>query len=328
MKKILASVMIGVMLLSGCSVIDSISNEIVDQVSNVVQSTDKYVVTIQNANMNGTTHTYKDVFDNFFAYPTWKHFTSDDGQEVVEFTGECTYDNQNVKALIQFAITNENGDYLEWETRYLSFNNVSQPLIMLAALLEKAVLEYENKAAREIEIKNDSADLSEKELIKVVQKNLSVPYNSRITYTIGKKQYNEVWDAYYVSVDFYENGKMVAGANVDIKTGELISNIMGYIPTSDMEDAQQEEVIISVDKAKTIAANEAKKQLPGSGYDRVDEIFKERESSKNYLICVTLSDGFSGAAYYYRVNKKTGMVTYMGANQVGWEALDGCEEFK
>ena len=144
MKKILLLVMIGVMLLSGCSAVDSVSDDIVDQVTNVVQSTDKYVMTIQNANMNGTTYTYKDAFSNFFAYPTWKHFTSDDGREVVEFTGECTYDNQNVKALIQFVITNETEDYLEWETTYLSFNNVSQPLIMLSALLDKVVEEYDN----------------------------------------------------------------------------------------------------------------------------------------------------------------------------------------
>ena len=149
MKKISLLLVVCIILLSGCSAAESVINEIDDQISNVVQSTDPYVVTIQNANMNGTEYTYKEVFDNFFAYPTWKHFTSDDGQEVVEFTGECTYDNQQVKALVQFLITSETDDYIEWEATYLSFNNVSQPMIMLSALFEKAIIEYDTEAASE-----------------------------------------------------------------------------------------------------------------------------------------------------------------------------------
>ena len=143
MKKIfLTVVLIASLILSGCSAVDSLSDDIYDQVSNVTQSTNKYIMTIQSAKMNGSSHTYKEVFDNFFSYPTWKHFTSTEGQEVVEFTGKCMYDNQNVKAKIQFVITNETADYLEWEASYLSFNDVSQSLLMLGALFEAAIQEY------------------------------------------------------------------------------------------------------------------------------------------------------------------------------------------
>ncbi len=149
MKKILVLFLSAAMLLSGCSSLENLSEDIVDQVSNVVQSNDKYVVTVQNATLNDTSYTYKEVFNNFFAYPTWKHFTSTEGEEVVEFTGECTYDGQQVKAKIQYVITNETEDYLEWETAHFSFNNVSQSFIMLSALMEKAVSEYENKIDNE-----------------------------------------------------------------------------------------------------------------------------------------------------------------------------------
>ena len=143
-KTILSFLLVLMLLLSGCATGDSIVDEVVDQVTSVAQSEEPHILTIQSAEMNGTSHTYKEVFDNFFAYPTWKYFIGENGEKVVEFTGECLYDEQQVKARIQFVITNETEDYMEWDTTYLSFNDVSQNLFMLSALLETAVEEYEN----------------------------------------------------------------------------------------------------------------------------------------------------------------------------------------
>ena len=214
MKRILIMVLAVLMLFTGCT--------------ELIEDTDVYVATIKSAYMNGTSYTYDEVFSNFFSFPIWTHFTSSDGQEVVEFKGNCTYDNEPVRAKIQFVITYETEESISWEASYLSFNNVNQPLIMLAALMEKAIEEYDEEKTNQIAQKNAGADLSEKELIKITKKNLGVPDKKGITYEMGNKQYNEVWDAYYVGIYFYENGDAVAGANVDIKTGELISNIMGY----------------------------------------------------------------------------------------------------
>jgi hypothetical protein len=118
----------------------------------LIEDTDVYVATITNAYMNGTSYTYDEVFSNFFSFPIWTHFTSSDGQEVVEFKGNCTYDNEPVRAKIQFVITYETEESISWEASYLSFNNVNQPLIMLAALMEKeggmsATKEKKTKAA-------------------------------------------------------------------------------------------------------------------------------------------------------------------------------------
>lgn len=53
--------------------------------------------------------TYEDAFTSFFATPRWKYFESEDGQDVVEFTGDCTYQDVPVKARIQFVVDEENG---------------------------------------------------------------------------------------------------------------------------------------------------------------------------------------------------------------------------
>ncbi|MDO4562882.1 MAG: hypothetical protein Q4C12_03510 [Clostridia bacterium] len=130
--------------LCGCSSLDAVTNDVIDQTSNIIQQEDEYVVAVQNAVVTGHSCTYKEAFDSFFAYPTWKHFTSDENKDVVEFTGSCTYDNANVKAKIQFLITSEQENYIQFEASYLSFNDVSQNLLMLSALIEKAVCQCQD----------------------------------------------------------------------------------------------------------------------------------------------------------------------------------------
>ena len=142
-KQIVAVVLIALML-GGCASTDQIADDFVDYAYELAQDNDVYVETIKSTKMPGYSCTYNQAFSNFFAYPKWKHFTSDTGDEVVEFTGECEYDGQQVKALIQFTITNEYDNYIEWEASYLSFNNVSQNILMLGALLEKTAEEYQS----------------------------------------------------------------------------------------------------------------------------------------------------------------------------------------
>lgn len=77
-------------------------------------------------------------FPNFFAQPQWKHFKSDDQQNVVEFTGDCTYQDVPVKARIQFVVDEKAGTF---ETTYLAFNEVPQNRLVLSALLEKTFTE-------------------------------------------------------------------------------------------------------------------------------------------------------------------------------------------
>lgn len=141
--KFLLSILLPMLILSsGCAVSDQVASDIVDNAYELIQEDDVYVEAIKSATMQGYGCTYGQAFSHFFAYPKWKHFTSDTGYEIVEFTGDCLYDEQTVKALIQFTITNQNGNYIEWEATYLSFNNVTQNLLMLSELLDTAAREY------------------------------------------------------------------------------------------------------------------------------------------------------------------------------------------
>lgn len=46
--------------------------------------------------------TYGEAFDDFFEDPSWDYFQSDDGRDVVEFTGGCSYRGENADIYIQF----------------------------------------------------------------------------------------------------------------------------------------------------------------------------------------------------------------------------------
>jgi hypothetical protein len=99
--------------------------------------------------------TYEEAFENFFAYPTWEYFKGtqdgpdDDGDgepdytiddiDVVEFTGNCTYSDVEVKALVQFQLDIDAGTF---EATYLSFNDVPQSSSMITELLSTVFETY------------------------------------------------------------------------------------------------------------------------------------------------------------------------------------------
>lgn len=51
--------------------------------------------------------TYEQAYENFFSNPQWRGFTADTGESVVEFTGGCTYYDEDAKVYIQFVIESE-----------------------------------------------------------------------------------------------------------------------------------------------------------------------------------------------------------------------------
>ncbi len=108
-----------------------------------LSNSDVYVETIQATNLEDSEYTYEEIFNDFFANPTWKHFTSEDGQEIVEFTGECTYDENEVKVTIQYLITNETETTLEWELAYFDIDGESQDLSMFDGMVKTAIESYQ-----------------------------------------------------------------------------------------------------------------------------------------------------------------------------------------
>jgi hypothetical protein len=136
-KQILSlAVVIVLALCSACSeaVMRNTGKEVMDAVSGVTDANNKYVLMVKNGyRENNPELTYDKAFSAFFGTPRWSYFKSDDGLDVVEFTGDCVYADVEVKARIQFVVDED-----EWtfEATYLSFNEVPQDMLTLAILIE------------------------------------------------------------------------------------------------------------------------------------------------------------------------------------------------
>ena len=113
----------------------------------LVQSNNENVLGVKNGSpLNYPGITYGEAFESFFSSPTWTYFEgtregSDTVYDIVEFTGNCTYMNEKVKALIQFELNNDDGTFY---ASYLSINDVPQSQIMLYGLIDKAFSEYKD----------------------------------------------------------------------------------------------------------------------------------------------------------------------------------------
>lgn len=103
---------------------------------------DVYVDTIQSANLEYSEYTYKEIFNDFFTNPTWEHFTSTEGEDVVEFTGNCYYGEDKIAVLIQYLITYEDETSLEWVLNYFEIDGVAQDVATYDELITAAIEGY------------------------------------------------------------------------------------------------------------------------------------------------------------------------------------------
>lgn len=143
-RAIILGIILSVCFLTGCR-----SDDISDQVSNVIQASDENILGVKNSCPNAYPDiTWGEAFESFFSKPTWKYFVGtvegadNDGDgkpdytinnvETVEFTGYCFYQDVEVKALIQFTIDKENETF---EVTYLSLNDVPQSDDMIYELV-------------------------------------------------------------------------------------------------------------------------------------------------------------------------------------------------
>ncbi|WP_202707525.1 fibronectin type III domain-containing protein [Sporosalibacterium faouarense] len=62
--------------------------------------------------------TIEEAFDNYFNNPNWEYFKSDDDYDVVEFKGECYYNNELVEILLQFTVN------VDDETFYVNYKEM------------------------------------------------------------------------------------------------------------------------------------------------------------------------------------------------------------
>lgn len=102
---------------------------------------EKYNKTIQLVR-NGTIKMNPDVpigkaFDQFFSNGQWKSFTSTENKTVVEFNGDCTFNNAPAKMKVQFIV-----DGKSFNLDYVSINDVSLNLFESAGVIGKVLSEY------------------------------------------------------------------------------------------------------------------------------------------------------------------------------------------
>lgn len=145
MKKFFTLVYFIVLILcTSCSTkpLDNKSQQVNNIGANFNHHDNEYVLMVTNENpSNSKNITYGEAFSYFFSYPSWIYFESTDGNHVVEFSGDCIYQNSPVKATIQFVVDEENGIFT---AEYLELNGTAQSNILLVTLIEK-VFEEANR---------------------------------------------------------------------------------------------------------------------------------------------------------------------------------------
>lgn len=144
MKKIIsfAIALSLIVSLAGCGKTSDNAASGTDGIIGKTNVEDPNVTAVKNGSLSAYPNkTYGAAFESFFTSPEWIYFKgskagSDEGEyDIVEFTGGCTYQDVPVKAKIQFTLNKDNNTF---EATYLSFNDVPQSTIILAALLDKA----------------------------------------------------------------------------------------------------------------------------------------------------------------------------------------------
>lgn len=73
------------------------------------QNDKKYIESVKQGSPNYYPNiTYEKAFNNYFGNCEWSYFVSEDDEDIVEFNGNCTYRNKDVKIKIQFIVDYKN----------------------------------------------------------------------------------------------------------------------------------------------------------------------------------------------------------------------------
>lgn len=130
------------------SAVQNAGKELEDSLTALKDADNQYVKMVKGGHPNDNPNvTYDQAFTEFFGTPRWKYFKSDENLDVVEFTGDCTYQDVEVKARIQFVVDEDNGTF---EATYLAFNEVPQSNFIMLAMLEKIFEGSENTTANDV----------------------------------------------------------------------------------------------------------------------------------------------------------------------------------
>ncbi|SEJ54504.1 hypothetical protein SAMN05660742_11019 [Propionispira arboris] len=113
-----------------------------DDKANALTSLDQRTNVVRDGHLNEHPDVkISDAYNAFFSNPQWKYFESKDGKKVVEFSGNCMYQEKEINVRQQFIL----GDGNSFTVGALSFNEIEQNKLISAALISKVYDEYYKK---------------------------------------------------------------------------------------------------------------------------------------------------------------------------------------
>lgn len=103
---------------------------------------DKYVQTVKNGSLDMAKGVpIGKAFDQFFSNEKWESFVSENNERIVEFNGECRWNNNPATCCVQFRILNDS----RFEVSYLDINGVSMNWWDSSSILNKVFQQYKAK---------------------------------------------------------------------------------------------------------------------------------------------------------------------------------------
>lgn len=103
---------------------------------------DKYVQSVKNGTMYMAPNApVGKAFDQFFKNGKWKSFVSDKNDRIVEFTGECNWNNRPAKLTAQFKLYKDNS----FELAYLNINGNPTTVLDGLDITQKILHQYRAK---------------------------------------------------------------------------------------------------------------------------------------------------------------------------------------
>ena len=161
-KRLIVLTIAAIMALLLCScTAEQATQTAIDALNSVSTSDSPEVLGVKNGYLSeySTTVTVGDAIDGFLSTPMWQYFQADSGEKIVQCTGGCTYQEQNVEAKVQFQINDDD----TFKIYTIAFNDISQNLLVTAAFFEKI---YEDAAASDTSLTSQSVpDSADEEIV-------------------------------------------------------------------------------------------------------------------------------------------------------------------
>ncbi|WP_141530793.1 carbon monoxide dehydrogenase beta subunit family protein [Bacillus cereus] len=168
MKKIIGSIFASsVLLVTGCNsddvdeAVNKADKKVKEEVTVATTKDHEYVQMIKSSKLpDYETMNIEEAFYKFFKNPKWKYFKSKDNEEIVEFTGNCLYREQEVKAKVQFVINKADNTF---KLKAMALNDIPQNELELTGMLRSIYGMTNDNSEQKEDTQDNNSDQSNQE---------------------------------------------------------------------------------------------------------------------------------------------------------------------